>query len=471
MSRSRPQPAASERAQPRSANGGGLRAPSTSARGLGWSLLTLLALLPAPARAQQDGAVFRGDEVQPRDFAYNDEYFVNVLNYRQRLSSRWRLVDAAVAYDITAGSLRNDELYVNQRARLRLPFSDVLTGEYRFVQWEDYDARFQRHEVELLARVLRPTMRLPLLATVGRTPPPDGLFFGGQGVLEQRKERADMGLVLGYRNALLGARVDALAVDLFFNEKAKQNAEYTSRPYTLRATTWLDLLGGDLSLEGWFNADLPLRLVQPAVSGGQVFRYRQLRSGLNARWRARHDLRVDLELWLERTRKRRAANDPDPLASDRTDREAGRATLQAELDVPALWGPGASREADTWFFTLHVHLLDETTRRPRAALLEHKDEARRREAYAEVGYVLALPSPSDHYRLGVRVSGIAGFLSHRDVRPLAQRRVIEDLVIGKLCGGLEVGFRQDQASAFFQLTWRVDDQTFGGGNVQVQMTF
>ncbi|HBP23685.1 MAG TPA: hypothetical protein DEA08_38645 [Planctomycetes bacterium] len=430
----------------------------------------LLVALAGLSLAQDEGAVFRFDEIEPRRHEYNDEYFLNIFNYRKRLTHRWPLRDAALYYDITAGSLRNDELYLEQRAKVRLPFTDHINAEFRFLEWEDYDQRFQRAEVELLFRVLRPDLRLPLTQTIGHTPPADGLFFGGTGLLDSDKEFADIGLVAGYRNLIGGLRVDAIAPDFFFNGKAKQGQEYTSEPYTLRLTGWLDLLGGDLRLRGWYNNDLSTRLVQPTVRGGSHFHYRQQRAGFSIRWRARHDLRLELEAWGERTRKRRRSpNDPDPLVTDDLNREAARFVFQGEWDVMPLLGQTASRVNDTVLFGVFTQLFNEITRRPGAPFT--KEVLRRNESYAELGYVLALPSPGPNYRFGLRASAFAGFLSWRDVNPQAQRHRVTEKFLAKLAGGFEIGFRDDLASAFFQMTWRVDDQTFGGGNVQVQMRF
>jgi hypothetical protein len=43
--------------------------------------------------------------------------------------------------------------------------------------------------------------------------------------------------------------------------------------------------------------------------------------------------------------------------------------------------------------------------------------------------------------------------------------------MAKLGMGFEVGLRQDLVTAYLQFTFRADDQTFGGANVQVMMRF
>lgn len=430
------------------------------------ALLTALWLSALASPAQ---AIWRFDEIGPRRWDYNDEYFINVFNYRPRLTHRWQFRDAALGYAITAGSLRTDELYVEQRAIVRLPWGDQLHGQYAFEEWEDYDNRYQRSEVEILFRFMRPEFRVPLTSTLGWTPPADGLFFGGWGLLDADKEFADLGLIAGYAEERWGLRLEAFAPDFFFNGKNKEQGEYTSEPYTLGVRGWAKLLNDDLRVSLWFRDDLPLRVVLPERQGGLTFRYRQLRAGADLAWRASHDLRFDLEVWMERTRKRRRApNDPDPFGTDDVNRQAMKIYAVGELDVGTLLEK-PSRESDVVFFGVHVHLLDEVTKRLNAPLM--KQTLHRYESYAEVGYVMALPSPSKNFTFGARLSASAGFLSWRDVRPeIFKHRVTEKLLV-KASIGAEVTFFGDVGYGFFQFTFRADDQTFGGGNVQITMRF
>jgi hypothetical protein len=433
---------------------------------LAGALLCALLFLPAtPAEA-----IFRFDEIEPRTYDFNDEYFINIFNYRRRIEHRWHRRDAALVYSVTSGSLRTDELYVDQRATIRLPWGDNVSTHYRFVEWEDYDARYQRNELELLTRFFRPVGLEPLGNSRGRTPRADGLFFGGLGVLDADKEFADLGLAAGYRNETWGVRLDAWAPDFFFDGKNKERGEFTSAPYTFELRTWLDLLKGDLKLSAWFQNDLPLRVVLPERQEGLVFRYRQLRTGLDAAWKYSEDVRFDFELWAERTRKRRRAyDDPDPFGTDKVNREALKIFAQSEFDVEPLWGDGASRDADVVMFGAHVHLLNEITRHP--LLTDQTETIRRQESYLEIGYVLALPSFDDHVGFGFRASLIGGMLSWRDVRPRLFKHRVTEKLLAKLSLGLEVDAFDDLGLGFFQLTFRLDDQTFGGFNVHVMMRF
>jgi hypothetical protein len=443
--------------------------------------LACLALLVAPAPVS---AEFRGDERGARSYEYNDEYFLNLFSYRPRLthrwvwanagSARWRWFwsDTALGYNVTAGSVRSDELYLHQEAIVRLPFSNNITAEYRFVESEDYDSRWLRNEVELLFRFFRPAYTLPLLDTVGRTPPEDGLFFGGQGLLDADKENADLGAVVGWRGDAFGVRVDLVRPDFFYNGKSKDASEYTSEPLTFRAKVGARLLGGDLELLAWFEDDLPLRLELPDEQ--EVFRSRQLEAGFAARWTVTSGVRVDLEASAERTREGRRplltpsapAGAPPPPNED-TNREAARVFVAGEVDVAPLL-ESSSRAADVVLLGLHAHALDEDTRtpgRPRSL------EVTRGEVFAELGYVLGLPTFSPEYVFGLRVQTQNGFIGLRHVEPADGRHTVSERFMSKVGVGLEVVFREGLGLGFFQFTFRVDEATFGGGNAQVMMRF
>lgn len=434
--------------------------------------LALLLLLAAPATAQ-----FRGDEIEPRKYKMNDDHFISIFSYRSRLTYRWQWGDAglahrrwwwsspAVGYDITAGSLTNDDLYVSQQAIVRLPFSDHLTGEYRFVEEEDLDQRYERSEVEVLVRLLRPDLRLPLTDTIGRTPD-DGLFFGGLGVLDGFKENVDIGLVLGWRGERLAVRVDAIRPDFFYNGKAELQSEYTSDPLTLRTRLGALLLDGDLELLAWLADDLPFRLTFP-IPDDVSFRRHRLHGGFGARWRAAPGVRADLEVSASRTRSGRRSTRVPGLSYD-LERDHLSIYAAAEVDVAPLF-ESSSRPVDSLLFGATVQALDEhldDISRP-----GEENVLRRGEGYLEVGYLAGIPSPGPDYLFALRLTTQHGFLSLRDIRTDELRHRVSQRYLGKIGLGLECSFRDDLAMAFFQLTYRVDDQTFGGFNAQVQMRF
>lgn len=435
--------------------------------------LLLAAVAPTSARAE-----FRGDEIGPREFDYNDEYFLNLYSYRPRLTHRWAWGNAAsprwrwfwgntaVGYDVTAGSTRSDELYLHQEAIVRLPWSNHITGEYRFIESEDYDTRYRRNEVELLFRFFRPDYSLPLLDTLGRTPHEDGLFFGGQGLLDAEKENADIGWVLGWRGDWLGVRLDYINVDYWFNEKNDRLAEYTAGPGTLRAKVGALFLEGDLELLAWYEDDLPTTLELPE-EGPLRFGFRQQEVGFAARWLVTPGVRADVQAWAERTRERRRSSQAAELNDD-VDREALRVWLAGEVDVPPLLGAGSSRVRDVVLLGAHLHHLDEET----VGIVTAPDMTiRRGEAFAEVGYVMGLPTFDPEYVFGLRVQTQNGFVSMRDVRPAEGKHTVTERFLSKLGLGLEVVFREGLGLAFFQFTFRMDQMTFGGGNAQIMMRF
>lgn len=440
-------------------------------RTLSLGALVVVAALGSAAPAE---ARFRFDEVDPRPWRYNFDYWIQVLTYRPRIAYRWRWDDgwnrAALGISVTAGSLTHDELYLEHRAVVRLPFADFLSAEYRFVEFEDYDARYRLNEVELAVRLFRPDYAPPLTDTLGRTPPPDGLHFGGTGVLSAEKEFADMGFFVGYRGDVVYGRVDVLKPDFFYNEQNKEHAEYFVEPYTVSAKAGLNLLDGDLRLSAWVDDDLPLRLWLPLRNGGVVFRYRQLTGGLRAAWQARHDLRFDLEVHSERTRKRRHAPfDPDVRVDYQLEREAVQVFLYGEHDVAPLLGDASSLERDTIVLGTLLHVMDERVEYPRDAPTVPRDTDRRVDAYLDLGYVLGIPSFHDAVGLGVKATVTAGYLSIHDV-DLARNRIHERGPV-KLNVGLELSFRDGFSLGFLQVTFLLNEGTLGGGNAQVQLTF
>lgn len=433
-------------------------------------ILSLLGLA-GPAAAQ-----FRQDELEPRQDRYSDDRFVSQLSYRPRLSHRWAWGQAndplrrwwwnsetALGYAITAGSVSNDELYLDQGAIVRLPMTDFLGAEYRFVETEDYDARYLRNEVELLFRFLRPGPSLN--STLGYTPPEDGLFLGAMGLLDAEKEFADVGLVGGWRGEYAGLRLDLIAPDYFFNGKAELGAEYATEPLTVRARVGTQLLDGAVELYAFWDQDLPLTLDQP-IPDDLRFRFRQITAGLGARWNVREGVRCDLEATLERTRKRRRSS-VDPVQNDDLDREALLVLGAMELDRPPLLGNLASRAADVVLLGFMGHYLEEET----DALQVPDDQTLRRgEGYGELGYVLALPSFHEQVSFGLRLSTQQGAVSLREVREGA-RHTVSVRWMARIGLALEAGFRDDRVVGVFQLTYRADDQTFGGANGQVVLRF
>lgn len=421
------------------------------------------------------GARFRFDEVELRPYDLDGfDYYLNVASYTPRLLFRWMWddgwEDAAVGYTITAGSLTSDDLYVDQRARVRLPFTDFLSAQYEYVESEDFDGRYRLSTVQLLFRFFRPADRAPLTATPGWTPRADGLFFGGTGVLDRFKEFADIGWTLGYRNNWFGVRGDLLRPDYFFNVKADGEAEFSGTdPMTLSGQTWFALLGGALRLHGWWVETLPFELEIPEQDALRL-RWRKRRVGGRIAWHVAPGWRADLTVWGENLlRDKREDLDSDPLARDDTERDVVRGLLQIEHDVPTLIASG-SLPADTILFGIWAQHLDERTERPLLPA-ERRKIVRRGEAYVDLAYVLALPTFHQQVGWGVRLGTTTGFLSIRDVDPVLNRHRVSERFLSKINAGLELHFRGGHGFALLQLTWFASDNTFGGGNAQVQMTF
>lgn len=434
-----------------------------------WLGLLLLLAWAGPAAAQ-----FRQDEVEPRDYRYRDDHFISVFTYTPRLSHRWAWGWAsdelrrwwwshpAVGYAVSAGSVSNDDLWVYQGAIVRLPLGDHLSGEYRFLQEEDYDSRYLRNEVELLVRLFRPGPSLGY--SLGGTPAEDGLFLGALGLIDADKEFADVGVVGGWRGEWLGLRLDLIAPDYFYNEKAEDFAEYRRRPITLRAKVGARLRHPDLELTAWWDHDLPLELRQPAEDDLR-FRFRQFTGGAGVRWGVGEGVRWDLQVWGERTRKRRRTT--DPLRNDDTDREAVTLLSGLELDRPPLLA-SSSRLADVVLVSVFAHWMDEVRQ---AYLAPEGSVVRRVEAYGELGYVLGIPSFSEQVQLAVRLTTQHGVVDFREVEQRSMRDSEHTRYMARGGLALEAEFLDGVGIAVIQFTLRMDEPSFGGGNGQVILRF
>ncbi|MEZ6188768.1 MAG: hypothetical protein R3F62_27670 [Planctomycetota bacterium] len=421
--------------------------------------LTLAFVCALPCQAE-----FRFEEFEERDFTYHDEYFISWLSFRPRLRHRWRWRDAAVGYFLTVGSLKSTEFYLDQRVRLRVPFSNHLTGEYRLIQTEDYDSRYTRNEVEAVLRVLRPERALPLTQTLGSTPRPDGLFAGATAELHPDKEFVDAGALVGYGTLRSSIRLDVVRPDFTYNQKNDENGEYEAAPWTFRARVRTDLPENMLRLRAWASYDTPLTLSLPQRDGLR-FRFRKFEAGGAALWEPVEGVRLDLELRGESTRKRwRYTGGARPDQDLR--RSAAWGVAQLEVDVAPAFGAHASRQ-DVVFASLFAHLLDEVTRGRTTAEVR----LRRGEAYGELGYLLALPTPLDEWEGGIRVATQLGALSYRDQRPAEDIHSVGIKFLAKFGVGVEA-FTQDQRAGFLvQATVRADEPSFGGANAQVLLRF
>jgi len=97
-------------------------------------------------------AVFRGDETEPRDFTFNDEYFLNLLSYREWPDWQDRWSGSEIGYRLTVGSVRSDKFYLHQEAKLHLGVTEHFWFHYNFLEHEDFDTRYLRQRPALRAK-------------------------------------------------------------------------------------------------------------------------------------------------------------------------------------------------------------------------------------------------------------------------------------------------------------------------------
>lgn len=493
----------------------------------------LLALAPAPARAQEamlddhlqrpSSVVFHEKAILDRGFKYRDDYFMSVLSYRPRYPLRvmWRL--ASTGYALTVGSVSTSDFLLDQDARVRLPFASWFIGEFDFIQGEDYDERFLRATVE--ATILVPgTSGSPpsrILSFRDNTPPPWGLFVGGAGELNAFKEFDDIGLNVGYRNRIVGLKLEATLPEFKFNDKNRSGGKIEGTVAALLGQLELALTGSGPYFSAWGHW-------QPRVNGS--FPEESLRQGSIEKARFGTELVVpvtrafviDIDWLGESTRKRRGfAGQPE--RDDRFAREAGQLWVEAnlylgdrieadevvsgrdrlrepteeELELP--WaerppesrrglGPELDREwvvprdvlarttpanwatTDVIDFGLFAQSIQEATS-PRGGVgpLRRTRRFLRREVYGFAGYLLTLPGITPG--LAVHPAAYVGYLDSVERASTFNIQTKRDHgVLAKLNGAIEYRFN-DKAVAVFNATLRVDKLEFGGGNVQVVLRF
>lgn len=113
------------------------------------SLFFLFVLfLTVSAQAQDMIEVFRGDEIDDRNFRYNESYFLNILSFDHdmALEREWDFVPSG--YRGTAGSLHSKGIYLDQDLKLGSAVDERLSFRVHFRQAEDFDSRYERFVFE-----------------------------------------------------------------------------------------------------------------------------------------------------------------------------------------------------------------------------------------------------------------------------------------------------------------------------------
>jgi hypothetical protein len=274
--------------------------------GIVFFLAAVGVLCPQRARAE-----FRGDEIEDRTWNYSSRYFFKVLVFEMpwRWEGVWRGEENG--YRIELGSVMTDEFYIYQEAKLAQVPANWLRLGFRYYQEEDFDARFQRHRIEAE------------FFPHGQVRP------GVYAEVDPFKEWLDVGAkVHGLLPNLWEGWLALTLVDAVYNRKGAEGT-YEKVPITLAHASRVFLIPGHLSVDLACTLDLPLTLDLP--DDGFVFRFQRSRwsAGVAAEWKPGWELRFRIGAeWAYKKRNYEAYTPPDPK-TNRFDRDAGFARVEA----------------------------------------------------------------------------------------------------------------------------------------------
>ncbi len=270
-----------------------------------------LAQIEVPSR---DPTPFRGDdEVEGRDFEFDDDAFLLRHSYRFRPAQEERWWQEREGYRGVAGSVRTDEFYAFQEIRKQILVESPFLFHIRHRRDEDFDGRYDVTKIG--AGVLLPR----------------GWLFSVLSDIVAEKSEIDVEFEGSWRNDSGSYfRGSFLLVDWLFNEKSDVGQD-RKRPYTFFADGRAQLPCG-VVLDGWVNWNTDTR--RRFEVEGFDFTYRRFLAGGRAtlpvaeRWALR--FAVDGE-----TGDADRRGTPDPLDESRL----ARRHLRTEGELRHFVGP------------------------------------------------------------------------------------------------------------------------------------
>jgi hypothetical protein len=272
-------------------------------------LLLFLVLFPfEPLLAQSwNRAVFRDDEIEPRDFSYNNEYFLNIHSYQPApdWESMWERGERG--YLISVGSVRSDEFYLRQELKFHVPISESFGFHFDLLEDEDFDTRFLRNRV---AVTFAPHEEWTIYAL-------------GEGT--SAKEDNDIGIGTIHSSDTLGMwEIQLTAVD-FNEDKGKQGREFRDDAYGLLVRNRISL-SENLTLGGGIDYQLPMTLKEPVETLEFRFDKRQYHGWL--RWRTGEESSLRLSVNGEVTSKNTQYQNPAPPSDQKLSRNALKSNVE-----------------------------------------------------------------------------------------------------------------------------------------------
>ncbi len=267
-------------------------------------------------------ALYRGDEVEFRDFKIGSTYFINRLIIDPEPDALERFRIATNAFIGAAGSLTRADLHLWQDLKIHQPLGGPLSLKLRYLHDRDFDAKYQRFSMGLEYRVT-PEWAVELIGE----PLPD-------------KELADIGGAISYAGERAEWRAQWLFVDFTFDDKNRDDARMDRRAGNLQLDARYQTTR-TLTLGIRADLDFPLRLINPEES----FRFdmEKYRAGAETWWRPSEAELVYGVLEGEYARKRRDGLQSQDRQAFTTARDflLARIEYRRRVALDARWRLGA----------------------------------------------------------------------------------------------------------------------------------
>jgi hypothetical protein len=402
---------------------------------------------------------FRRDELEGRNFEYEDMSFLHRFSYRFRpgWSDEWQ--NRPEGFRITSGSVTTDEMYVVSELRKHFDFGDRVFGELRYLRNEDFDSRYDRFLTGLGLKFL------------------DNWAFGLYSDIVAEKENVDLQFELSWQEAAAQTltsddivhedkdrfRLAFIVVDRFFNQKTDEG-HYNKRPYTVFAE-YHYVPQPKSFMYAWFNwsPELKLALEQEA----STYRYQQMAAGARVKVPVAEKTALYFSARHESGERELSTFSPQPDIAPQKfpvhdiDRSSNIFDVEFTHDLTPtmqLWG-GA-----------RYMYLSETN--SVASHEQSEGELLRREPIIFSGVLLQL-SDSVVFWPGVYLD----FLNNQDsITPADEDPDTDDdakssAVVGKVGLPIEYHLPKHKAKILIDPTLEFPRRIFGGLNVQVQFEF
>jgi hypothetical protein len=419
--------------------------------------LAALVLAATPARAfdldpgpgMHTGASFRGSEIGVRDYQYGSDAFMTIFSYFHGLEDRLLYEREPTGLRATVGSVDSNDFYIDLAGRLSFTFEERFTLRYRVIQDEDLDSRYLRNVIE------------------GEVDLAAGFFVALGSELNQEKAVIDVSGGVGWRGK--GgwlARVDYVATDMF-SSKA-DGYEYEDQPGSILGRFAVPISGA-VTATAWAATTPHFRLDAPAGAFGEdePFRFDFEKHKVGSRVDA--DLgaagRIGFRSEFERMRKATVLTGP-PNPNAGPDDSFTTVAVERELFLAeALHAIPLRGGKDELEWGLYSIVLDE----PNDFADDTRDERIRTwQLFGKLRYAWRPLEALPWMRLSPAL--YAGWVDNQtaplsSVGPTKREREVQ----AKL--NLAITISSEKVRIVLNPTFRLDDPQFGGGNVQMVLTF